>query len=87
MYTLNQLADPGNSLERIKEYVEIEQEPQATEVGKAPAYWPSSGSIRVEGLSAKYSDSADGPEVLHNLSFEIKSGETVGIGAQTSGDV
>ncbi|KAG8887722.1 hypothetical protein FRB98_009106 [Tulasnella sp. 332] len=48
-----------------------------TERGKAPACWPSSGSIHVEVLSAKYS--ADGPEVLHHLSFEINSGETIGV--------
>lgn len=69
---------PGNSVERIKGYVEIEQEPSNTDSGKPPAYWPSTGSLRVEGLSARYS--LDGPEVLHNLNFEIKSGERVGVG-------
>lgn len=67
-----------NSLERIQDYIEIEQEPQATTGGDPPAYWPSSGEIQVEGLSARYS--ADGPEVIHNISFRIKSGERVGIG-------
>lgn len=32
----------------------------------------------MENLSAKYSQ--DGPKVLDNISFEIKSGERVGIG-------
>lgn len=48
------------------------------EAGKPPAYWPSSGSLRVEALAAKYS--TDGPEVLRDLNFEIKSGERVGVG-------
>lgn len=65
-------------MERIKQYVEIEQEPSPTESGKPPAYWPSSGSIRVENLSARYSK--DGPDVLQDVTFEIQSGERVGVG-------
>ncbi|KAG9012453.1 hypothetical protein FRB94_006069 [Tulasnella sp. JGI-2019a] len=78
---LNMFEVEGNSLERIKAYVDIDQEPQPTESRRPPAYWPSSGSIRVEGLSAKYS--SDGPEVLHDLNFEIKSGERVGVVGRT----
>ncbi|EED77418.1 predicted protein [Postia placenta Mad-698-R] len=74
-FTLNMA---GNSLERIQQYLEIEQEPKSTESGIPPAYWPSSGNLRVEKLSARYS--ADGPRVLHEISFEIKSGERVGVG-------
>lgn len=33
----------------------IEQEPKNTTQGHPPAYWPSSGSLRVENLSARYS--------------------------------
>lgn len=43
------------SLERIVSYVEIEQEPKPTERGKPPASWPTSGEIRVENLTARYS--------------------------------
>jgi len=78
---LNEFEVQGNSLERIEGYVNIEQEPKPTDGGKPPAYWPSSGSIRVENLSARYS--TDGPEVLHSISFEIKSGERVGIVGRT----
>ena len=45
-----------------------------------PAYWPPSGDLNVESLSARYS--ADGPKVLHDISFHVKSGERVGIGEQ-----
>jgi ABC-type multidrug transport system fused ATPase/permease subunit len=69
------------SLERIQDYLEIEQEPKSTEAGKPPAYWPASGDIHVENLCARYS--ADGPEVLHNLSFSIKSGERIGVVGRT----
>ncbi|KAJ7657333.1 P-loop containing nucleoside triphosphate hydrolase protein [Mycena polygramma] len=69
------------SLERIQAYIDIEHEKPATESGNPPAYWPASGELRVEGLSARYSDG--GPKVLHDISFHIKSGERVGIVGRT----
>ena len=69
------------SLERIQEYGNNEQEPKSTPEGVPPAYWPASGELVVENLSAKYS--ADGPEVLHRLNFHIKSGERVGVVGRT----
>jgi ABC-type multidrug transport system fused ATPase/permease subunit len=69
------------SLERIKAYMEIEQEPKPTDAGIPPAYWPASGSVEVKNLCAKYS--SDGPEVLHNLSFDIGSGERIGVVGRT----
>ncbi|KAJ7596700.1 hypothetical protein C8J56DRAFT_294246 [Mycena floridula] len=78
---LNDFEVQGNSLERIQGYVEIEQEEKPTEHGKPPAYWPSSGDLKVEGLNARYS--SDGPLVLKDLSFEIKSGQRIGIVGRT----
>ncbi|KAF9786031.1 hypothetical protein BJ322DRAFT_1057551 [Thelephora terrestris] len=78
---LNEFEVSGNSLERIQGYVDIEQEPKATSDGVPPAYWPASGEVVVENLSAKYS--SDGPEVLHNLNFKIASGERVGVVGRT----
>ena len=43
------------SLERIQGYIDIEHEPKATEAGRPPAAWPTSGDLRVENLSARYS--------------------------------
>jgi hypothetical protein len=71
----------ANSLERIQSYIDIDKEPEATESGKPPAYWPASGDLRVENLTARYS--VDGPIVLDKLSFHIKSGERVGVGEST----
>ncbi|KAJ7776222.1 P-loop containing nucleoside triphosphate hydrolase protein [Mycena metata] len=71
----------GYSLERIKQYVEIDHEPKPTGSGVPPAYWPASGSIGVRNLSAKYS--VDGPKVLRDISFQVKSGDRVGIVGRT----
>ncbi|KAG5653497.1 hypothetical protein H0H81_012707 [Sphagnurus paluster] len=78
---LNDFEVSGNSLERIQGYVQIEQEPKPTQGGVPPAYWPASGEIRAENLSAKYS--VDGPNVLHNLSFTIHSGQRIGVVGRT----
>jgi hypothetical protein len=43
------------SLERIQGYIDIEHEPEATQAGKPSAAWPTSGDLRVENLSARYS--------------------------------
>ena len=36
-------------------YINAEQEPKPTKQGIPPAYWPASGDLRVEKLSARYS--------------------------------
>ncbi|KAF7794061.1 hypothetical protein EIP86_005190 [Pleurotus ostreatoroseus] len=71
----------GNSLERIQQYIDIEQEPEPKVGGTPPAYWPASGELQVEGLSARYSP--DGPKVLEDVSFHVKAGERVGIVGRT----
>ncbi|KAI0052512.1 hypothetical protein FA95DRAFT_1675194 [Auriscalpium vulgare] len=78
---LNDFEIQGNSLERILAYIKIEQEPKSTKEGVPPAYWPASGDLRVEKLSARYSE--DGPKVLHDVSFHIQSGERVGVVGRT----
>ncbi|KAJ7198849.1 P-loop containing nucleoside triphosphate hydrolase protein, partial [Mycena pura] len=78
---LNQFEVQSNSLERIKQYIDIEQEPAPKPTGIPPAYWPASGNIRVENLSARYT--ATGATVLHGISFNIKSGERVGVVGRT----
>ncbi|KAH9480681.1 ATP-binding cassette transporter abc4 [Psilocybe cubensis] len=76
----NEFEVQANSLERIQGFLDIEHEPQQTEDGKPPASWPTSGDLRVECLSARYSQV--GPKVLHDLSFHIESGQRIGIGEQ-----
>lgn len=71
----------ANSLERIQGYIDIEHEDEPTIDGTPPASWPSSGEVVAENLTARYS--SDGPEALHNLSFNIPSGSKVGVVGRT----
>lgn len=88
------------SLERVEQYRNIEHESPPLPSGIPPAFWPASGHLRAENLSARYSEVSmdfsssfgrlydvswmqSGPRVLHDVSFEIKSGERVGIGENT----
>ncbi|KAJ7590652.1 multidrug resistance-associated ABC transporter [Mycena floridula] len=79
--SFNNLEITGNNLERIDQYLHIEHEPKPTSEGIPPASWPCSGEIRIEGLSARYSQ--DGPNVLHNISLTIASGERIGVVGRT----
>ncbi|KAJ7049448.1 hypothetical protein C8F01DRAFT_1352344 [Mycena amicta] len=63
-------------LERVKQFVDIAQEAKPTPSGVPPAYWPASGNLSVQGLSARYSQ--NGPNILHDISFNIQSGEHIG---------
>ena len=77
----NQFEVRGNSLERIGAYIAIEQEKPPVPEGVPPVYWPATGHLRVEDLSASYSPK--GPKVLKNLSFEVQSGERIGVAGRT----
>ncbi|KAH7882505.1 hypothetical protein F5I97DRAFT_1905629 [Phlebopus sp. FC_14] len=75
-----------NSVERVVEYLDLPQEPPAViETNRPPAYWPSSSSnnslISVQDLVIKYAPEL--PPVLHNVSFELKAKERVGLLGRT----
>ncbi|WWC68639.1 uncharacterized protein I206_102570 [Kwoniella pini CBS 10737] len=78
---VNEMEVQGNSVERIEDYLIIDQEPKFTESKQPPASWPTSGSIVLDKLSAKYSP--DGPTVLDKLQVTIANGEKVGIVGRT----
>ncbi|KAG0056332.1 hypothetical protein BGZ83_005451 [Gryganskiella cystojenkinii] len=71
-----------NSVERVAEYMDLEEEPAAIIEGSRPhASWPDRGEIIVENLTMKYA--ADTPEVIKDISFQIKAGEKVGVVGRT----
>ncbi|KAF6764274.1 multidrug resistance-associated ABC transporter [Ephemerocybe angulata] len=71
----------SSALNGLQQYTEIEQEPKPTERGKPPAAWPTSGELRAEHLTSRYSKT--GPAVLHDLNFNIRAGERVGVVGRT----
>lgn len=77
------LSNNSNSIERVKEYIEIEQEaPEKVARHPVPAAWPSSeGGIQVRNLSVRYDQ--DLPEVLHSISFDVKKREKIAIVGRT----
>ncbi|KAF8876196.1 P-loop containing nucleoside triphosphate hydrolase protein [Gymnopilus junonius] len=77
----NDLEVQSNSLERIQQYIDIEHEPKSTAAGMPPAAWPTNGSLRVENLSARYSQF--GPTVLQNITFQVNPGERIGVVGRT----
>lgn len=71
-----------NSVERIKEYLEVEQE-AAAEIPetKPAANWPSHGSVEFINYSTRYR--SDLEPVLRNITLKINPKEKVGIVGRT----
>ncbi|GJE85249.1 multidrug resistance-associated ABC transporter [Phanerochaete sordida] len=69
------------AVERIKEYTEVKREPPEFLEPRPAASWPEKGEIKVEDLVIKYAPEL--PAVLHNITFEIKPGEKVGVLGRT----
>ncbi|KAF2184709.1 ATP-dependent bile acid permease-like protein [Zopfia rhizophila CBS 207.26] len=71
-----------NSVERIKEYLDVDQEaaPIVPE-NRPPSNWPSQGSVEFIHYSTRYRPDFD--LVLKNITFKILPGEKVGIVGRT----
>lgn len=67
------------SLERIKEYMDIESENK--ENNKLTSVWPKEGEIEFKNVSLRYDPTL--PIVLDNLTFKINPGEKIGIVGRT----
>ncbi|KAG0342105.1 hypothetical protein BG004_005752 [Podila humilis] len=71
-----------NSVERIAEYMNLDEEPPAIiEGSRPPAHWPHAGEIVVNDLVMKYAP--DTPAVIKKVSFTIHAGEKVGVVGRT----
>ena len=71
-----------NSVERVKEYIEVEQEAKAIiPDSRPPANWPSHGAIQFINYATRYR--LDLEPVLRNVTFKIQAGERVGIVGRT----
>ncbi|KAF9384934.1 hypothetical protein CPB97_005270 [Podila verticillata] len=80
MYASNEMN--MNSVERLTEYMELEEEPPAViEGSRPPAHWPHAGEIVVDHLVMKYAPET--PAVIKDVSFRIKAGEKIGVVGRT----
>ncbi|OAR00271.1 hypothetical protein LLEC1_03401 [Akanthomyces lecanii] len=71
-----------NSMERIKEYLDVEQEADAIVEDNRPAEsWPEKGSVEFINYSTRYR--ADLEPVLRGISLKINAKEKVGIVGRT----
>ncbi|KAI9496002.1 hypothetical protein BDB00DRAFT_811355 [Zychaea mexicana] len=80
MYAVNEMN--MNAIERLHEYLDVDQEPPARIAATCPpASWPEAGSIKVDDLVMQYAP--DSPAVLRNVSFETRPREKIGIVGRT----
>lgn len=80
LYSMNE--QNMNSMERIKEYLDVEQEAEAViEETRPVANWPSQGSVEFIGYTTRYRSDLD--PVLREVSFKINPLEKVGIVGRT----
>lgn len=68
-----------NSVERVREYAELETE--RYEGRDAPAAWPSRGRIEVSDLVVRHAPHL--PPVLQGISFRVEEGERVAVVGRT----
>jgi ABC-type multidrug transport system fused ATPase/permease subunit len=71
-----------NSVERIKEYLDVEQEAEAYNEKTKPALnWPSQGAVEFINYTTRYREDLE--PVLRNVTFKINPLEKVGIVGRT----
>jgi len=80
LYAMNE--QNMNSVERIKEYLDVEQEAAAiVEKNRPPENWPANGSVEFINYTTSYRKELE--PVLRNLTFKINAQEKVGIVGRT----
>jgi ABC-type multidrug transport system fused ATPase/permease subunit len=80
LYAMNE--QNMNSVERIKEYLDVEQEADAiVEKNRPPENWPSKGEVEFVNYSTRYRKELE--QVLKKLTFKIEPRQKVGIVGRT----
>ncbi|ORX56336.1 hypothetical protein DM01DRAFT_1018486 [Hesseltinella vesiculosa] len=71
-----------NSVERVQEYLQIDQEAPAVIDGRRPpTTWPAEGAIQVKDLEIRYAPELDA--VIRRISFDVKPHEKVAVCGRT----
>ncbi|KAI1767485.1 P-loop containing nucleoside triphosphate hydrolase protein [Hypoxylon sp. FL1150] len=80
LYAMNE--QNMNSVERVKEYLDVEQEaPLINEKNRPDENWPAHGGVEFIGYTTRYRKELD--PVLKNVTFKIEPREKVGIVGRT----
>lgn len=80
LYAMNEMN--MNSVERVSEYLELEQEaPALIEKNRVPEEWPTKGEIDVKNLVLQYSPEL--PAVIRDVTFKVNGGTKIGIVGRT----
>ncbi|KAK8058473.1 hypothetical protein PG994_008921 [Apiospora phragmitis] len=80
LYAMNE--QNMNSVERVKEYLDVEQEAEPiNEKNRPPANWPAHGSVEFISYSTRYRSDLD--PVLRKVTFQINPLEKVGVVGRT----
>ncbi len=69
------------AVQSISQYTTLDQEEIGSSKVEAPKDWPSTGSISFQNVSFRYA--LKQPFVLHQISFQIYTGEKIGIVGRT----
>ncbi|KAF9932494.1 hypothetical protein FBU30_008067 [Linnemannia zychae] len=83
-YLVRSWAEMSNqliSVERVEEYVQLRQEAPLETAVRLPNNWPAHGQISFKDFSVRYREGLEC--VLKNVSFEVASGEKIGIVGRT----
>ncbi|KAI5791332.1 P-loop containing nucleoside triphosphate hydrolase protein [Pyronema domesticum] len=80
LYAINE--QNMNSVERVREYIEVDQEaPEIIPDNRPPTSWPEKGAVTFTNYSTRYRPDLD--LVLKGVSFSVSPGEKVGIVGRT----
>ncbi|KAI0397302.1 P-loop containing nucleoside triphosphate hydrolase protein [Xylariaceae sp. FL0594] len=80
LYAMNE--QNMNAVERVKEYLDVEQEAEAiNEHNRPPENWPAHGGVEFIGYSTRYRKELD--PVLKEVTFKIQPRQKVGIVGRT----
>ncbi|CCH46915.1 ATP-dependent bile acid permease [Wickerhamomyces ciferrii] len=71
-----------NSVERLQEYLSIDEEPaEYIPENEPPTNWPSQGKLEVNDLSLRYAPTL--PRVIKNVTFNVEPSNKIGIVGRT----
>ncbi|KAJ2352746.1 hypothetical protein GGF43_003672, partial [Coemansia sp. RSA 2618] len=77
-YSANELN--MNAVERIAQYLKVEQEAPLDAACAQPQGWPATGDVRIEDLVIEH---VPGVPVLHGISLHVRHGEKIGVVGRT----